>query len=345
MLSHRTTARGVSLLIVAAICAAAALASPASSARGVPTIVFPLIGDIPFSDNYGDPRANGSHAGIDIEAPRRTPVVAAEDGKVKWWTTSWRAGCMLYLYGKSGTTYLYIHLNNDRTMGNDNKGGCVQDVAYTVADGAKVTAGQQIGWNGDSGDANGNPHLHFEVHPNDGDDVNPMPHLKQATRILFPARLGTTFALALKGIPVAAGGGKVTLRAAAVRWWPGGRWTPIGSRLVEVKVKKGAEIDSGLAAAVAGATTRDLSSRTAQTFTVYTGRARVTAAALRGEPGALEATRIARPGGKLVTAKPGGSSGSGKGTNGDETDDGEWVPPWEQLPEPETDAPPPPRPF
>ena len=32
---------------------------------------------------------------------------------------------MLYLYGDSGTTYLYIHLNNDLTMKNDNRGSCV----------------------------------------------------------------------------------------------------------------------------------------------------------------------------------------------------------------------------
>ena len=32
---------------------------------------------------------------------------------------------MLYLYGASGTTYMYIHLNNDLTMKNDNRGKCV----------------------------------------------------------------------------------------------------------------------------------------------------------------------------------------------------------------------------
>ena len=56
--------------------------------------------------------------------PWRTPAIAAEAGKVKWWTTSARAGCMLYLYGKSGTTYLYIHLNNDLTEASEDKGGC-----------------------------------------------------------------------------------------------------------------------------------------------------------------------------------------------------------------------------
>ena len=102
-----------------------------------------------------------------MENPWRAPVVAVEDGSVKYWESG-LGGCMLYLYGRSGTTYMYIHLNNDLTARNDNKGGCVKAVTFAVPNGAKVTAGQQIAWNGDSGDANGNPHLHFEVHPNDG---------------------------------------------------------------------------------------------------------------------------------------------------------------------------------
>jgi hypothetical protein len=53
---------------------------------------------------------------------------------------------MLYLYGASGTTYLYIHLNNDLTMKNDNRGKCVAGVAYArgLKNGAKVQAGQII---------------------------------------------------------------------------------------------------------------------------------------------------------------------------------------------------------
>ena len=106
---------------------------------------------------------------------------------------------MLYHYGASGTTYLYIHLNNDLTPRNDNKGGCVKDVTFAVPNGAKVSAGQQIAWNGDSGDASGNPHLHFEVHPNDGGDVNPFRHLKRASKPLFAARKGSVFSLGLRG--------------------------------------------------------------------------------------------------------------------------------------------------
>ena len=71
----------------------------------------------------------------------------------------------------------------------------MKDVAFAVPNGAKVTAGQQIAWNGDSGDASGNPHLHFEVHPNDGGDVNPFRHLKRASKPLFAARKGAVFSL------------------------------------------------------------------------------------------------------------------------------------------------------
>ena len=43
--------------------------------------MFPLIGDYAYGNNYGDARAQGRHAGIDIErVPWRTPVVAAEAG-------------------------------------------------------------------------------------------------------------------------------------------------------------------------------------------------------------------------------------------------------------------------
>ena len=64
--------------------------------------------------------------------------------RVKFQTTSSRAGCMLYLYGESGTDYLYIHLNNDLTSGNDNQGKCVPGVAYAkgLKNGAKVLAGR-----------------------------------------------------------------------------------------------------------------------------------------------------------------------------------------------------------
>ena len=167
MRRHRTRAREAAASLFVAVSITAALTTPASGnpQGAVPRLVFPLVAKTDLWDNYGDPRGNGRHAGIDMENPWRAPVVAVEDGTVKYWESG-LGGCMLYHYGRSGTTYLYIHLNNDLTPRNDNKGGCVNGVTFAVPNGAKVTAGQQIAWNGDSGDASGNPHLHFEVHPN-----------------------------------------------------------------------------------------------------------------------------------------------------------------------------------
>ena len=337
---HRTTARGVSLLILTALLAAAVVASSGAAPKpglidGSP-IVFPLIGDYAYGNNYGDARAQGRHAGIDIErVPWRTPVVAAEAGRIKWWTTSARAGCMLYLYGKSGTTYLYIHLNNDLTEKSEDKGGCKLGVAYAVDDGAKVTAGEQIAYLGDSGDAEGHHHLHFEVHPNDGADVNPFPYLNAAERLLFPGRIGTSFSLGVRGIPVAAGAGTIELRATSVRWWPGGQWTPVvGERPVTLAVAKGAVVDTELVAALESPERRALQSRaTGLVVTAYTARSKVTAEALRGAPGELVAARVTRPGGTTVATDPAEAvdpvddgaaidDGSDSSTGGSGNDDG-----------------------
>ena len=308
MTRHRTTARGAFLLLLTGLLGAAVVGSPGAVPKpglidGKP-IVFPLTGDYAYANNYGDPRGQGAHAGIDIEnVPWRNPVVAAEAGRVKWWTTSSRAGCMLYLYGQSGTTYLYIHLNDDLTERSEDSGGCKLGVAYAVPDGASVTAGEQIGYNGDSGDAEGNHHLHFEVHPGGKGDVNPFPYLNAAERLLFPGRIGASFSVGLRGVPVAAGAGSLTLRASAVRWWPGGRWTPlVRERSIELAVARGAEIDRTLAAALESPARRALQSRTATTYTAYTGRAKLTPAALRGQ--SLVASRITRPGGQTVRATP-----------------------------------------
>src|SRR5205085_4714517 len=137
----------------------------ASSAGKVPRIIFPVVAQVQYIDDFGAPRPGGPHQGIDLIAVKKSPAVAAEAGRVKYWTTSASAGCMLYLYGQSGTMYEYIHLNNDLTMRNDNRGKCVEGTAYAVKNGAHVAAGQQIGYVGDSGDAGGGqPHRHVEVH-------------------------------------------------------------------------------------------------------------------------------------------------------------------------------------
>jgi hypothetical protein len=209
--------RIVPVLIVMLVLAAGA---NASQAKSVPRLVFPVIGAVTYSDDFGAPRAGGAHEGNDILADRKAPAVAVEPGKVKFWTTSANAGCMLYLYGDSGTTYLYIHLNNDLTSRNDNRGSCVAGTSYAVGlkDGARVAAGQLIGYVGDSGDANGiHPHLHFEVHPNDGSAVDPYAYLRKAQALMFYAKTNATVSLSLTGTIVSAFAGTLALKTSEIQ--------------------------------------------------------------------------------------------------------------------------------
>ena len=299
MRRHRTTAPGTlaSLLLAGLISGliAVSLASKPAGASGeqaVPRIVFPLIAKTVLWDNYGDPRGNGRHAGIDMENPWRAPVVAAEAGRVEY-ADSGLGGCMLYLYGRSGTMYLYIHLNNDVGPDNDNTGRCEQGTAYAVSDRAKVLAGQQIGFVGDSGDANGNPHLHFEVHPNGGADVDPFPHLKKATKLLFAAREGSVFSLGLRGRVATVAEGVLRLTATSVRSYPGGgRWLAVDPRQLDIAVSEDSRVQSRLprAAQEQPLIVAELGSQTR--VAVFTAKARVTKAALLGAPGTLTASRV-----------------------------------------------------
>ena len=296
MAGHRTTARGILFLILVATAAAASASAfahepveperkpNARSAAGA--IVFPVVGKTFYTDDFGDPRGQGSHEGNDIMAPRRALVVAAEDGTVKYHTTSSRAGCMLYLHGVSGTTYLYVHLNNDLGNGNDNKGTCVPGVAYApdLKSGAKVKAGQPIAFNGNSGDADGiHPHLHFEVHPGDGAAVSPYPYLQKARRLLFAAKAGSTFTLAVTGSVVSVAGGRIDLKVERVRNWPNGRKIVHSGQLVSIALPEGVQLD---AIPISAGTA------TEPKVTVYTTPAKVTLAALVGEAGALTAERL-----------------------------------------------------
>jgi hypothetical protein len=222
MACRLTTARGVTTILVAALAAGSAAASSGSGGVVPNPMVFPVVGPYRYTNDFGDPRGQGRHEGNDILAPKRSPAIATEDGKVKFWTTSAQAGCMLYLYGASGTTYLYIHLNNDLTAGNDNRGKCVPGVSYWpgLKDGAQVVAGQALAYVGDSGDADGTPHLHFEVHPGDGGPVNPYPHLNRATRVLFTAPPGAAVTLSLKGIVVATKADRLSVKVDTVTVFP-----------------------------------------------------------------------------------------------------------------------------
>lgn len=249
----------------------------AATAR-VPQLVFPVVGTVDYRDDFGEPRGRLSHQGNDLLGTRRAPLVAVESGTVKYWTTSGSAGCMLYLYGDSGTMYEYVHLNNDLTAANDNKGTCVQGVAYATADKAHVEAGQQIGYLGDSGDANGvHPHLHFEVHPNGKNAVSPYRYLRKAAHLLAPAPpAGKGFTLKLTGTVVSADATELTLTVSSVAAWP--------SHVKQSKVNRDLTISlpaDGTETFVPG-----------EKVVVWTLPAPGTIDALSGAPGALSADRV-----------------------------------------------------
>ena len=273
--------------ILMLVCGALVLAAPAVSAPKVPPLLFPVAGATTYEDDFGQPRAGGVHEGNDLLAAKKTPAIAVEGGRVEFWTTSANAGCMLYLHGDSGTTYEYIHLNNDLTMKNDNRGKCVAGVAYAkgLKNGARVTAGQQIGYVGDSGDANGlHAHLHFEMHPNGGAAVDPYPFLQTAQHLLFFAKLGSPFTLALTGTVVSATDTTLQLQATTVQAFPMRLSLKGLTQTLTVAIPSGAVVQPSQS--------RLLSAYSGEAVTVWTQPAPATLKAMLGADGALSAALV-----------------------------------------------------
>lgn len=103
-----------------------------------------------------------NHSGIDIPAPRNTPIRAAKSGVV---TTSKRHssyGNYVVVSHSDGTSTLYAHMNR-----------------RGVSKGDVVSQGQVIGYVGTTGSSTGN-HLHFEVRVN-GTRTDPVNYFKSKT--------------------------------------------------------------------------------------------------------------------------------------------------------------------
>jgi hypothetical protein len=306
MVSTRTTARALLVLALFGLAAGTAAAvpppDPAPPPKSKPKpkppkrkqIVFPVLGTVDFSDDFGAPRPQGRHEGIDILAPRHALALAAEAGRVRFYTGASRAGCMLYLDGRSGTTYLYIHLNNDLTDGNDNRGGCAMGVTFPpgLKSGDRVAAGQPVGFVGDSGDANGvHPHLHFERHPHGGRATNPYPYLLAARRLLFYAPHGQTFTLTLSATVTSATEGSLRVRVNILRAHPTALTLRRLDRPLTLTVPDYATVERG----ASGQSVPLTSAKRGDRVTVWTEPATVTPQAQAGKAGAISADRIVLP--------------------------------------------------
>ncbi|MDE3052802.1 MAG: M23 family metallopeptidase [Gemmatimonadota bacterium] len=142
---------------------------------------IPVAGVVPdgLRDSFDSPREGGRvHHAIDILAPRGTPVLAADDGRVLRLSSNTLGGITVYTIDRSGQfVFYYAHLEGY-------KPGLVA--------GDIVTRGDTLGYVGTTGDAPENvPHLHFQIlrMPADGkywegEPIDPFPLLSErGTRI------------------------------------------------------------------------------------------------------------------------------------------------------------------
>ena len=162
----------------------AALLAPSFAYAETRNIVFPVDGETTFRDDFLEPRDGGArqHLGIDVLADKMTPLVAAVDGVVSFIPCPEPSyGYMITIQDKDRYQYRYIHVNNDTPGTDDGAGGCGNAYAPDLKRGSKVSAGQFIGWVGDSGNAEETvPHLHFEIRRPDRTAIDPYESLLAA---------------------------------------------------------------------------------------------------------------------------------------------------------------------
>lgn len=100
-----------------------------------------------------------THYGLDFANSIGTPIVAAADGVVIEAGPASGFGLWVRIQHDDGTITVYGHMED-----------------YSVREGERVKAGEQIARMGNRGQSTG-PHLHFEVWDTDGRKINPRPWL------------------------------------------------------------------------------------------------------------------------------------------------------------------------
>ncbi|MEK6225187.1 MAG: peptidoglycan DD-metalloendopeptidase family protein [Chloroflexota bacterium] len=144
------------------LAAQAAGGSGLGAFNGSKLAMWPLRG--PITSGFGA-RWGGFHNGIDIAAPKYTPIRAASDGKVV------TVGRPYLAYGDTAVVVIIAHGFNFSTLY-----GHLDDLHWPIVSvGQTVSAGQIIAYVGMTGWTTG-PHLHFMTIAN-GRAVNPMGYL------------------------------------------------------------------------------------------------------------------------------------------------------------------------
>jgi murein DD-endopeptidase MepM/ murein hydrolase activator NlpD len=121
-----------------------------------PSLAFPVAGGAArIGSFWGVDRDGGArrHEGIDIFAPKRTPVIAIADGRVTRVTENRLGGLVVFMRpaGRNYTLY-YAHLDEQ-----------------LVESGASVKLGDTLGLVGNTGNARSTPpHLHFGIYTGGG---------------------------------------------------------------------------------------------------------------------------------------------------------------------------------
>lgn len=114
---------------------------------------------------FGDAREGGGreHHGIDIFAPRDTPVLAAAGGVVSSVGTNNLGGNVVWLRdARRGISHYYAHLSRQ-----------------AVRTGQAVEAGDVIGYVGNTGNARTTaPHLHFGLYARGDGPIDPLPFVE-----------------------------------------------------------------------------------------------------------------------------------------------------------------------
>jgi murein DD-endopeptidase MepM/ murein hydrolase activator NlpD len=119
-----------------------------------------------IADTWGAPRGRDRrHQGVDIFAPRGTPVRSTTRGLVTSVRDGGLGGRQVWVLGPGRERHYYAHLD---------------DWAYALAPGDVVQPGTLLGTVGTTGNARGTPpHLHYGIYTGDG-AADPLPRLRAA---------------------------------------------------------------------------------------------------------------------------------------------------------------------